>query len=98
MPVLTVLQIIRKKTRRSIVCLLLLIMVGLMRRRHDGTRFVLPWPAARQMSSFDKLGVVHHPEAAKVVFVADKALVQRQVRADRVLVVGEKREKCKLDW
>jgi hypothetical protein len=37
------------------------------------------------MSSFYELRVVHHPEAAKVVFIADKALVQRQVRADGIL-------------
>jgi hypothetical protein len=37
------------------------------------------------MSSFNKLGVVHHPEAAKVVLIADKALVQGQVRADGIL-------------
>jgi hypothetical protein len=40
------------------------------------------------MSSFYELGVVHHPEAAKVVLIADKALVQGQVRADGILQDG----------
>ena len=40
------------------------------------------------MSSFNELRVVHHPEAAKVVLIADKALVQGQVRADGILAEG----------
>lgn len=37
------------------------------------------------MAALDKLRVVHHPERAKVIFVPHKALVQRQVRAYRIL-------------
>ena len=37
------------------------------------------------MSSFYELGIVHHPEAAKVVLITDKALVQGQVGADGIL-------------
>ena len=45
------------------------------------------------MAPLHELCVVDHPEGAEVVLVADEALVQRQVRADRVLysveVAGE---------
>lgn len=37
------------------------------------------------MAALDKLRIVHHPEWAKVVFVAHKALVQWQIGADRIL-------------
>ena len=37
------------------------------------------------MPPLHELRVVDHPEGAEVVFVADEALVQRQVGADRVL-------------
>ena len=43
------------------------------------------------MSSFYELGVVHHPEAAKVVLIADKALVHGQVGADGILHVADRR-------
>lgn len=41
--------------------------------------------AAGEMAAPHKLQVVHHPVRAKVVLVAHEALVQGQVRADRVL-------------
>ena len=66
--------------------------------RHPGTRVILPWATARQMAPFYELRVIHHPETSKVVFIADKALVQRQVRADCVLQgARKKRKRGKLD-
>ena len=50
-----------------------------------GPRFILPWSAPRQMSSFYEFRVVHHPETSKVVFIPDKAFVQGKVGADGVL-------------
>ena len=66
----------------------------------DGTRFILPWSAARQVPPFYKLGIVDHPKAAEVILVAHETLVQRQIRADCVLQMssgrgrtGKEREK-----
>ena len=66
----------------------------------DGTRFILPWSAARQVPSFYKLGIVDHPKAAEVILVPHETLVQRQIRADCVLQrssgrcrTGKEREK-----
>ena len=66
----------------------------------DGTRFILPWSAARQVPSFYKLGIVDHPKAAEVILVPHETLVQRQIRADCVLQMssgrwrtGKEREK-----
>ena len=67
---------------RNIDSLLLLVVIWLL---HPWARFILPWPAPRQMSSFYEFRIVHHPEASKVVLVTDKALVQGQVCADGVL-------------
>ena len=46
---------------------------------------IFPGATARKMASLDKLCIVHHPEGAKVVFIAHKTLVQWQIGADRVL-------------
>ena len=66
----------------------------------DGTRFILPWSAARQVPPFYKLGIVDHPKAAEVILVPHETLVQRQIRADCVLQMssgrcrtGKEREK-----
>lgn len=46
------------------------------------------------MSPFYKLGVVNHPEAAEVILVSHKTLVERQIGANGVLQgAGRKREK-----
>lgn len=50
-----------------------------------GVGFVFPGTAAGEMASLHKLCVVYHPERAKVVLIAHKALVQREVGADRIL-------------
>lgn len=41
---------------------------------------------AGQVPTSDKLGVVDHPVRAKVVFVSNETLVQRQIGADGVLL------------
>jgi len=48
----------------------------------------IPWPAAGQMPSLYELGVIHHPKASEVIFVADEAFVQGQVGANCVLQDG----------
>ena len=46
------------------------------------------------MSPLDELRVVHHPEAAEVILVSHKTLVERQIGANGVLQgAGRKREK-----
>ena len=52
------------------------------------------------MAPLHELCVVDHPEGAEVVLVADEALVQRQVRADRVLysVEGVTKGFCDQVW
>lgn len=57
---------------------------------------IFPGTTTRKMASLDKLCIIHHPEGAKVVFIAHKTLVQWQIGADRVLYTQttkkEKRE------
>ncbi len=48
-------------------------------------RVVLPRSSPGEVSPLHELRVVHHPEGAEVVLVADETLVQWQVGADRVL-------------
>jgi hypothetical protein len=60
---------------------------------------LLAGSAARQVPPLDKLVVVHHPEAAEVILVANEALVQREICADCVLLVLVLRLwKGKNDW
>ena len=59
------------------------------RRARGGGGLVLPRAPPREVPPLHELCVVDHPEGAKVVLVADEALVQRQVRADRVLYMGD---------
>ena len=61
----------------------------------DGTRFILPWSAARQVPPFYKLGIVDHPKAAEVILVAHETLVQRQIRADCVLQMSSDGGRCR---
>ena len=37
------------------------------------------------MTTLNEFRIVHHPKTAEVIFVAHKALVQRQIRANGVL-------------
>ena len=55
--------------------------------------FILPWTSSREMSPFYKLGVVNHPEAAEVILVSHKTLVEWQVGANGVLQGAERRGK-----
>ncbi len=52
-------------------------------------QLVLPRPPPGQMAPFQKLIVVHCPVGAKVVLEPNEALVEAQIRSDRVLDQGE---------
>ena len=59
-------------------------------------QFEFAWPTSGQVASLDKLGVVHHPEAAEIVLVPHEALVQGEVRPNRVL--RWRREEARQKW
>jgi hypothetical protein len=45
------------------------------------------------MSTPKKLNVVDHPKWAKIVLIADKTFMQRQIGADSILCMEKKQEK-----
>lgn len=55
-------------------------------------RFILAWTSPRQVPAFHKFVVVDHPKWTEIVFVADEALMKRQIRSNRILSVHRDRD------
>jgi hypothetical protein len=67
--------------------------VGGLGRWGWGVRIIFPWAPPGEVTPLHKLCVVDHPERAKVILVAYKALVQREVGADGILDTQQQDEK-----